>query len=924
MKTRIVWLICSPLALLLFFFALSGLAQGQGPVLTALPTPTPLLPPPEPPPAGDVVAQALPDLIVSKIETVPPTPLVGQPAVIAVTIKNQGSGWVPSGHNFLVDLYIDPPFEPVVNYHQIYSPTLGLPWGGQWFYVPPDTSYVFTTTWVFTDVNTFDIWAMVDSNGENETDADGNITEANEDNNARWVNVSVLTRQHFGQATHQDFMTFMASSLDNSDLDGALSLGSFYEPPFFGWPFSQDCQIRPDTVLITDTNILTPDSRLNQVMAGRQVEPQLVTDGHGVVVAVWQDGRAGDTYNRDIYLRASADGGQTWGPEERVNDDSSSNQLHPVAALSQDGNLLVAWQDRRNGTDYDIYVQPYTLTTTIEPGEEPRVNLNHEGWTNMLAGGPGPHTMGDQINPDIAVDEEGGFHVAWQHNWNNNDDIFATSYIPYGGGYAWTLVRRVNDDNSQPQQNPSIQVIDWLKPIGVTLDIAPEPPYTVTVTGVISEPVQILAVTWEDYRYDNDDHADIAMAASIDRGETYSFDAFITHSATDGDQQNPDVIVTQDTAEVDLAVTLPDESQTTVQVEVPVGEIHTVWQGYNTPAELDRDVFYNLSKIEPEQQGNSLSFRYKLNVGSSQKINQDDTMSWQTAPVDQLDPALTAAPCMVDGEEAGNNVFMAWADGRNYDNRNYDIYYTVKSNCPGMPEGLAQNLMLNDGVRLHNFDASSPSYEEYDAGSPPPAKQLNPTLAADIYSEWPFVSGHLYAAWQDDRAGNPQAESDVYFARSNLTYFNQDFAFGAGGYISDILDSASEETAWYTIDWTGYTDDSTYITLQTRLGDTITDVLASEWYPQRFPFQPQPWDCAANESGAPLPGYGAPGQHIEDAAGLRWPQARYIQYRVNFFTRESDKTPLVDDVTIYFDNGIPEEQDNQPKTQRLYLPLIIR
>jgi hypothetical protein len=922
MKTRIVWLICSPLALLILFLALSGLAQGQGPVLTPLPTPTPMPSAPEPPPASDLVAQdALADLVVSKIETVPATPLVGQPTVIAVTIKNQGAGWVPSGNNFLTDLYIDPPFEPMVNYHQIYSPTLGLPWGAQWFFVPPNGSYVFTTTWVFTDVKTFDIWAMVDSNGETEVDADGNITEADEDNNTRRVNVSVLTRNRFTQATHQDFMTFMASSLDNSDPNGALYLGLFAEPPFFGWPFSQSCQVRSDTVTVSDYNMQTPDSRINSVLTGKQVEPHLVTDGSGVVVAVWQDGREGDTFNRDIYLRYSVDGGRTWGQETRVNDDplgNHVNQLNPVAALSQDGNLLVAWQDRRNGTDYDIYTQRYVLSGP---------SLTAEG-ANMLAGGPGEHTLGDQINPDIAVDQKGGFHVAWQHNWNNNDDIFATSYIPNNGGYTWTIVRRVNDDNSEPQQNPSIQVLDWLEPIRVDYTIDPQPPYTVTVTGVISRPAQILVVTWEDYRNDNDDHADIAMAASVDRGETYSFDAFLTQSATDGDQQNPDVTLTQDTTPVEFSVQLPNNEQTSVEVEVPVGEIHTVWQGYNTPAELDRDIFYNLSKIEVEQQGSTNSFRYKLTVGSSQKINQNDARPWQTAPVDQLDPTLAAAPCIADGEEAGWNLFIAWSDARNYDSRNYDIYYTVQSTCPGMPQGLAQNLMLNDGVRLHNFDASNPSYEDYDAGSPPPGKQLNPTLATDIRSEWPFVNGYLYLAWEDDRAGNPQAERDIYFARSNLTYFNQNAAFGAGSHISDILDSASGETTWYTIDWTGSTDVSTYITLQTRLGDTITDVLASEWYPQRFPFQTQPWDCTdppeGDQSGAPLPGYGAPGQHIEDSAGLFWPQARYIQYRVNFFTRESDKTPILDNVTIYFDNGLPDEQDNQPKAKRLYLPLIMR
>jgi hypothetical protein len=47
--------------------------------------------------------------------------------------------------------------------------------------------------------------------------------------------------------------------------------------------------------------------------------------------------------------------------------------------------------------------------------------------------------------------------------------------------------------------------------------------------------------------------------------------------------------------------------------------------------------------------------------------------------------------------------------------------------------------------------------------------------------------------------------------------------------------------------------------------------------------------------GAPLQGYDAPGQHIEDALGhtcpTNCPAARYIQYRVNFWARNASPTP---------------------------------
>ncbi len=931
MKSRLLYVL--PLAVGLSFCALSGLALGQGPVLTSLPTPTPMPFGPEVVSSSDLNAQDTPpDLIVEKIETDPATPLVGQPSVISVTIKNQGPGVVPEYHNFLVDLYIDPPIDPIVNYHQIISSTLGLPWGAQWFFVPPGGSYVFTTTWVFTDVKTFDIWAQVDSNGENESDLDGNIAEVNEDNNTRKIEVGVLTAQNFTHDTHQDFLTNMASTLDNSDPNGALRLGLFTEPPFFGRPFANaSCEIT-STMVVTDYNMETPDARINQVMTGTQIMPHLIANGEGMVIAVWQDGRNGDIYNRDIYLRYSTDEGQTWEPEMRVNDDpidNHVNQLNPVAALSGDGDLLVAWQDRRSGVDYDIYAQRFLISGT---------NLITSPEGNIEIREAGGHIPGDQINPDIAVDEAGGFHVVWQDNRNGNYDIFATSYISTTGSYTWTNVTQVNDDANQTQQSrPAINVMDWIKVTGIEYEFGPGPDYEVTVTQVFSEPVTVLAVIWEDYRKGN---ADIAIAISTDGGETFGFDDFINDDADPGDppdpsapdQLDPDVTLTKDKTTATISVPLPDGRTAQVEVEVPVTGIHTVWQDYrNGP--LDPDIYYSLSQFGVKQAQADENFDPELSLGGNAKINQDDARDWQTGPVEQKDPAIVAFPCGGDVDETGWNVFMAWADGRNYDSFNYDIYYTVKSTCAGMPSGLATNLMLNDGVRLYNFDTSNPSYDDYDAGNPPPGRQLNPSVAADVQTDWPFVlGGYVYLAWEDDRTGNPQAQRDIYFARSNLTFFNHHvpdaisgtFGYGAGSQISNILDSGSDDTAWYTVDWSGATDASTYITVQTRLGDTITDVLASAWYPQRFPYQPQPGDCFAVSSGAPLPGYDAPGQHIEDAAGTFWPQARYIQYRVNFYSRESTNTPVLDNLTIHFDNGIHPDEGGNGEKRHIYLPIVLK
>lgn len=892
------WLPILPAAVIMLLLSTVRLALGQGPILTAWPTPTSIPVTPDRAATTDPIsAAALPDLVVTKIEVSPSTPKVNQPATLAVTIKNQGTVGVSSGNNFLVDLYIDPPFEPVPNYHQLENDD--LPWGMQWFWVPPGGSYVLETTWVFTDVKTFEVWGQVDSGDD--------VVEANEDNNTRKLNVTVLTPDSMTQNTHQDFMTNMASTLDNSDPSGLLRLGRFEEPPFLTPPFANSCDI--SSVSVADYNMSSPDTRIHTTTTGKQVEPHLIDNGDGVLIAVWEDGRNGDT-NRDIYLRYSTNYGVTWGAEQKVNDDAgSANQLNPVAALSDSGTLLVAWQDYRNG-NYDIYAQTFTLSgATLTPAG-----------SNLLVGGSASYNAGEQINPDIAVDESGGFHVAWQDKRNGHYDIFATSYVPINNVYTWTQVRRVHDDFGITQQvNPTIQVLDWLKVISVSYTIAPTEPYTITVNKVISRPATIMAVTWEDDRHGA---SDIAMVFSGDSGETYAEDQFLTNSPTDGDQRKPQVTLTKGQKLIDFTVPLSDHSLGDVEVEVPVSNIHTVWEGYTTAANVDRNIYYNQSQISVEQLGTNNEFEFVLSIGGNEQINQNDSRSWQTSPVDQRDPALVAAPCGGDTGEDAWNIFIAWSDGRNYDSNNYDIYYDLKSNC-GAASG---NQMLNDGVRLHNFNTANPSYSDYDLDHPPPGRQLNPSIAADIQLHGSTVGGgYLYLVWEDDRAGDPQKEKDIYFARSNLTYYNQKpyaYGFGAGSQISAVLDSGSDDTTWFTLGWSATTPASTYITVQTRLGNSKAEVLASDWYPKRFPFQPQPWDCSASDTGAPLAGYNSPGQHIENASGQTWPQARYIQYRVNFFTRDETKTPELDNLTLYYQSdGGPI---GSPEFDQVFLPLLVK
>ncbi len=64
--------------------------------------------------------------------------------------------------------------------------------------------------------------------------------------------------------------------------------------------------------------------------------------------------------HRDIVLTWSRDGGRTWSPKVRVNDDPpGSDQSLPAVAVDELGRVHVAWMDRRDGPQPGLTASPY-------------------------------------------------------------------------------------------------------------------------------------------------------------------------------------------------------------------------------------------------------------------------------------------------------------------------------------------------------------------------------------------------------------------------------------------------------------------------------------------------------------------------------------------------------------------------------------
>ncbi|MGD2207064.1 MAG: hypothetical protein PVH17_09815, partial [Anaerolineae bacterium] len=431
-----------------------------------------------------------------------------------------------------------------------------------------------------------------------------------------------------------------------------------------------------------------------------------------------------------------------------------------------------------------------------------------------------------------------------------------------------------------------------------------------------------------------------------DLGETFVTDIRLNNdkpanSSNGFDQLTPAVAINQWLKWIVISFDTPF-GRAQGEVLVPVTTMHIVWQDFRNSSgpgvNDDPDIYYTTITVEPDGE---YPWPVVFHQGGQEQVNDNDLRSWQSEPVWQSDPDVAATSSgLVLADSESYNAFVTWADWRNYGGEfdNVDIYFRLFSSVGKPTEFVGgNNVVVNDHARLHDFDVNT--YEDYRLDVPPHARQRHPSVASTLIADWPTIfGGYVYVVWDDDRISDPFVDRNVYLARSNMLFggHRRDYTapsgappdtpgqgerYGSGAFVSEIFDSGSRWTRWYIIDWHAVTDDGTYITLQTRMGNSRAEVLASDWYPKRFPY---PDDPDSQWKGAPLQGYDAPGQHIQDAVGntcpKNCPENQYIQYRVNFWGRDTEPdpqvvelhTPFLFDVILHYETHI------------LYLPIVYR
>ncbi len=153
--------------------------------------------------------------------------------------------------------------------------------------------------------------------------------------------------------------------------------------------------------------------------AAEQRPNAVCNDGAGGAVVTWQDNRNGTDWN--IYVqRMDAAGVSQWTADGVALCTAPAQQAHPVIIPDGSGGAIVVWEDLRN-PDADIYAQRVDAAGAVQWAAD---------GVALSAG------SGHQTQPRIISDGAGGAIVVWQTGTIPNIDVYAQR-IDASGAVQW-------------------------------------------------------------------------------------------------------------------------------------------------------------------------------------------------------------------------------------------------------------------------------------------------------------------------------------------------------------------------------------------------------------------------------------------------------------------------------------------------------
>ena len=203
--------------------------------------------------------------------------------------------------------------------------------------------------------------------------------------------------------------------------------------------------------------------------SGNQANLKAISDGMEGAIITWQDQRSSQG---GIFARRVTKDGKTLWTSDGMTVCKGNYAEFPQISLSNDGNIIIVWQDKRNG-GLDIYAQGINMNKLevwrnngvevalgfgsvtqqkpriIRTGKEEYIVVWEDyrnGYSNVYAqrinnygkllwardGMRICNTESDQYNPALVSDDDGGAIIVWEDNRSGISAIYAQKIDAYG------------------------------------------------------------------------------------------------------------------------------------------------------------------------------------------------------------------------------------------------------------------------------------------------------------------------------------------------------------------------------------------------------------------------------------------------------------------------------------------------------------
>ena len=443
--------------------------------------------------------------------------------------------------------------------------------------------------------------------------------------------------------------------------------------------------------------------------------PDVTAHGSQVYVA-WVSSER-DRNDENIWLRVSANTGNTFGDAKMVNDDvySTGRDRVRLDTKSSSGDLLVTWTD-----DYDVRLPGVSERIGPDPDIWVRESLDEgDSWNNTLVASDG-FFEGDSFTPQVFLGDNGVFYLVY---WDGGDLTGNGNYLSTRTNGDWFYARSTDEGQTWTDHSVLTQreghAYNYYS-------------YTYMPSIVTDDNDKVYALWHEynNYNYTRDDRYQYWLRISDDQGASWN-DAQMIY-ANDSSLQYPNLVVEDD----ELYFFFYKQRSLEYQVYLMRSTDQGATWSEPKPLRDEADAESSVSYISTSVSGENIVVGWVYSSKANYIVSTDGGHSFSERQQMPTSESVTYPQFTVDGSD----IYVVWVGLEDSSDTSNDVVF-MRSGDLGES--------WDDPIKLSQELDVSGDYYYY---------VYYPSLISD--------DGLLYVTYLFRYTGDPQVQYDVYMAFS--------------------------------------------------------------------------------------------------------------------------------------------------------------